>query len=363
MEFRNHQLLTASIDDRFDVREEPTVATVLVTGAGGFLGGFLVYELLDRGYEVIGVDNESKYGTVVRTFDDNPNYRYVHGDAKDVELLRYLASSCDHLIANAALVGGVGYMHELPYDILSENDRIIASTCDAAIQARRYGSLRKVTYISSSMVYEMATEFPTEEGDEIALAAPCTTYGFQKLGVEYYARSAYMQYGLPYTIVRPFNCVGPGDRSAINRSSVPEGNLRIARGHVIPDLVERSMRREDPMPVLGDGSQIRCFIYAGDLARGVITAMEHSRAINDDFNIAGKSQIDVDTLAQLVWRHVNGDRPLRIMHVPPPPYDVHTRIPSIEKARDVLGFEANTTLDDMVSEVYRWFLSLQAGLE
>src|SRR5215813_5992746 len=132
---------------------------LLVTGAAGFIAGYLISELLEAGHEVIGLDNFSKYGPVRKSYDDHPAYRLVEGDAKDVDLVTELAEQCDQVVAGAAMIGGISYFHEFAYDLLAENERIMASTFDAAIHAFRRGRLAKITVISSSMVYENATVF------------------------------------------------------------------------------------------------------------------------------------------------------------------------------------------------------------
>jgi UDP-glucose 4-epimerase len=172
---------------------------VLVSGAAGFIAGYLVPELLDRGYEVVGIDNFWKYGPITRAYDDDPRYKFVEGDAKDVELLQTLLADCDHFIAGAAIIGGISLFHELAYDLLAENERLTAAAFDAAIWAHKHHRLRKVTVISSSMVYESATEFPTPEGAQLRCPPPLSTYGFQKLATEFFARGAWEQYKLPYT--------------------------------------------------------------------------------------------------------------------------------------------------------------------
>src|SRR3984893_7493233 len=160
---------------------------ILVTGAAGFISGYLVSELLHSGHEVVGVDNFSKYGPLKRTFDGDPRYRLVQGDAKDSKLLTELASDCDQLVAGAAMIGGISYFHEFAYDLLAENERICAATFDAAISAHRLGRLQKITVMSSSMVYESANVFPTPEGAQVTSSPPRSTYGFQKLATEYFA--------------------------------------------------------------------------------------------------------------------------------------------------------------------------------
>src|ERR1700751_6452075 len=139
---------------------------VLVSGCAGFIGGYVVEELLNRGYAVVGLDNFSKYGKVRKSYDDDPRYRLVEGDARAVALLSRLLADCDHFIAGAAMIGGISYFHTYAYDLLATNERIIAASCDAAIAAHRAGRLKKVTYLSSSMVFESAESLPSYEGPE-----------------------------------------------------------------------------------------------------------------------------------------------------------------------------------------------------
>ncbi len=229
------------------------MSNVLVTGSAGFIGGYVVEELLRRGHSVVGVDNLSKYGPVSKSYDDDPRYTFVEGDAQDVELLSRLLEDCDHLIAGAAMIGGISYFHAYAYDLLATNERIIAASCDAAIAAHRAHRLQKVTYMSSSMVYESTETWPSEEGQERHIPPPLSSYGFQKLAVEYFARAAYDQYGLPFTIVRPFNCVGIGERRAKGDVEVLSGDVALAMSHVVPDLVQKVAKGQDPLHILGDG--------------------------------------------------------------------------------------------------------------
>jgi UDP-glucose 4-epimerase len=336
---------------------------VLVSGSAGFIGGYLVEEFLARGYSVVGVDNFSKYGKVTKSYDGHPNYTLIEGDARDGDLMTRLLSDCDHFVAGAAMIGGISYFHTYAYDLLATNERIIAASCDAAIAAHRSGRLKKVTYVSSSMVFESTDSWPSYEGQEREVPPPLSSYGFQKLAVEYFARAAYDQYRLPYTIVRPFNCVGIGESRALGDEEILSGNVKLAMSHVVPDLVQKVLKGQDPLHILGDGSQIRHYTYGGDLASGIADTLEHPGALNEDFNLSTAESTTVLELAEVIWTKINGsDVPLRVVHDDPFTYDVQRRVPSTEKAKRILGYEATTSLSAMLDEVIPWIRpAVEAG--
>ncbi|MBF6555192.1 MAG: NAD(P)-dependent oxidoreductase [Acidimicrobiales bacterium] len=331
------------------------MSTVLVTGSAGFIGGYVVKELLDDGHSVVGIDNYSKYGPVRRSYDDHPSYRFIEGDARDVGLLTGELAECDHFIAGAALIGGISYFHTYPYDLLATNERITASSCDAAIKAHEQGRLEKVTYLSSSMVFESADTWPSHEGQEHEVPPPVSSYGFQKLAVEYFARAAFDQYGLPFTIVRPFNCVGIGERRALGDVEILSGNVSLAMSHVVPDLVQKVLKGQDPLHILGDGTQVRHYTYGADLAEGIVAAMEHPDALNEDFNLSTAESTTVLELAQAIWLAIKGpDVPFHWVSDPPFQHDVNRRVPSTEKAKRILGYEATTSLERILQDVVPW---------
>jgi nucleoside-diphosphate-sugar epimerase len=328
---------------------------VLVTGSAGFIAGYLVQQLLEAGHEVIGLDNFSKYGAVERSYAHHPRYRFRQGDARDEELVQALASECDHFVAGAARIGGISYFHEYAYDLLAENERITATAFDAALQAHRHHRLQKITVLSSSMVFENATAFPSPEGHERQCPPPTSTYGFQKLACEYFARGAWEQYRLPFTICRPFNCVGVGESRALGDREIPSGNIKLAMSHVVPDLVQKVLKGQDPLHILGAGNQVRCYTYGGDLARGILTTLLHPAARNEDFNLSTPVATTVVELAALIWRKVHGEaKPFRYVSDPPFRHDVQMRLPDTGKARAVLGFEATTSLAGVLDEVIPW---------
>jgi nucleoside-diphosphate-sugar epimerase len=205
------------------------------------------------------------------------------------------------------------------------------------------------------MVYESTTVFPTPEGAQLTSPPPVSTYGFQKLASEYFAKGAWQQHGLPYTILRPFNCVGIGERRAVRDAEVMSGNVKLALSHVVPDLVLKVLRGQDPLHLLGDGTQVRCYTYGGDLALGIRLAMESPAAVNEDFNLSTPASTTVLELAELIWRKVLGPaRPFTWVSDPPFDHDVQHRVPEVRKAREMLGFEATTSLPEMLDEVIPW---------
>ena len=327
---------------------------IMVTGSAGFIAGYLVQELLDHGHQVVGIDNYSKYGKVEKSYDSHPNYQLVNGDVKDVGLMKTLIETCDQLVAGAAVIGGIALFHELAYDLLAENERIIASAFDAAIWAHGRRKLKKINIISSSMVFENTHVFPTPEGEQFRCPPPLSTYGFQKLACEYFAKGAWEQHRLPYTIIRPFNCIGIGEKRALCEKEILSGNIRLAMSHVVPDLVQKIVKGQDPLHILGSGDQIRHYTYGGDLARGIRLCIEHENAINEDFNISASQSTTVLEMAALIWEKIKDDAPFRWTCDPPFKYDVQKRVPCVEKAKRILGFEAKTDLSEAMDEIIPW---------
>ncbi len=327
---------------------------ILVTGSSGFVAGYLIEELLKNGHQIVGIDNFSKYGPVVKSYDKNPNYKFVEGDAKDTNLLKELISDCDQVVALAAMIGGISYFHEYAYDLLAENERICASTFDAAIWAFLNKKLKKINVISSSMVFESTDKFPSGEGDQLLCPPPKSTYGFQKLSTEYFAKGAYEQYKLPYTIIRPFNCVGIGERKAKGDKEILSGNVKLAMSHVVPDLVHKILKGQNPLHILGEGTQIRHYTYGGDLAAGIRFCIEKEESINQDFNISTPVSTTVIELAKLIHKKIHGDKEFNFISDEPFSYDVQKRVPNTEKAKKILGYEATTDLSTMLDEVIPW---------
>jgi len=342
--------------------------TVLISGSQGFLGGYMCREFLGKGYNVIGIDNYSKYGVVKRDYDNHPNFTFFQWDLsfdRCVENLISLLIGCDYIVACAAMIGGISYFHKYAYDLLAHNERIMANTFDAAIRCYHMNSIKRIIIVSSSMVYEGADAYdaastypdsiwPSKEEELCWLPPPNSTYGLQKLACEYYAKGAYEQYGLPYTIVRPFNCIGVGEEDSISEEKVMSGNIKLMMSHVLPDLINKILKGQDPLRILGDGSQIRHYTHGKDMARGIRLATESDKATGESFNISSSRSTTVLELAEIVWREIYGEtRPFRYESDAPYKYDVQRRMPDVTKARELLGFETKISLEDSVAEVVK----------
>ncbi|KJJ85253.1 UDP-glucose 4-epimerase [Candidatus Omnitrophus magneticus] len=327
---------------------------ILVTGAAGFIAGYLVEELLTNGHTVVGIDNFSKYGEIEKSYDKHPKYQFTRGDVKNTALLKEIISDCDQVIAGAAIIGGISLFHEYAYDLLAENERIIASTFDAAIWAHKHKKLSKINVLSSSMVFESTTLYPTPEGEQFKCPPPQSTYGFQKLSCEYFAKGAWEQYKLPYTIIRPFNCIGIGEKRALCDKEVMSGNVKLAMSHVVPDLAQKVLKGQDPLHILGQGNQVRHYTYGGDLAKGIRLCVENDKALNEDFNISTAESTTVLELSKIIWEKVNHNKPFRYISDPAFKYDVQCRIPDVKKSKQILKFNAETSLNSALDEIIPW---------
>ena len=204
------------------------------------------------------------------------------------------------------------------------------------------------------MVFESSDIFPTKEVDLFKIPPPISSYGFQKLAVEYFARSANSQYGLEYSIARPFNCVGIGEKRAVGDVDIRSGNIRLAMSHVVPDIVQKILKGQNPLHILGDGSQVRHYTYGGDLARGIRLCLENEKSINEDFNISTSVSTTVLELSELIWKKINPNKPFSYLSDTPYEYDVQKRVPDVSKIKNLLGFEADTSLDYALDEVIPW---------
>lgn len=331
---------------------------ILITGGQGFVGSYICQDLLDNGHSVVSIDNYQKYGKVNRPQDTRKNFTLYDCNILSNEFFDiFNKEKPDVVIACAAIIGGISLFHAKAYDLLAMNERILANTFDAAISGYKEGFLKRIIVLSSSMVFENTKTYPTPESDVSISPPPSSTYGFQKLAAEYFAKGAFEQYGLPFSIVRPFNAVGVGEDKALCEKKITSGNVELMMSHVLPDLINKCLKGQNPLILLGSGQQIRCFTNGKDLARGIRLVIESDKAINNDFNISTSRATSVLELAEVVWNKVNPHIPFKYSLEGGFEYDVQKRIPDVSKAKEILGFEANISLEQSVDEVIEYIKS------
>jgi len=329
--------------------------TALLSGSEGFIGSYICNELLSHGYKVIGIDNYSKYEKVVRPHNNHVNFTFFEEDITKWDIKevcsRLEIQKIDHFIMGAAMIGGISYFSKFAYDLLAHNERILANSFDLAIKLYKEYFLEKVTVLSSSMVYENCFKYPSKEEYVNESVPPSSCYGFQKLASEYFAKGAFSQYKLPYTIIRPFNCVGIGEEECISDSQILSGNIKLMLSHVVPDIINKTLKGQNPLHILGDGSQIRCYTNGRDIARGIRLSLENKEAINNDFNISTPESISVLDLAKMIWNKINKNKQFNYISDKPFIHDVQKRIPDVSKAEKILGFKAEISLNESIDEV------------
>lgn len=310
----------------------------LVTGGAGFIGSEIVKQLLDANYHVRVADDLSKKDAHV-----DKRAQFVKVDLTNNIKTEDVFKGIDICINAAAKIGGIGYFHKFPATILSENNKLFSSTFEAAAKAK----IKRMVYISSSMVFESATQFPSKESDLSKIPPPLSSYGFSKLTGEWYCHAFWDEYKLPFSICRPFNAYGVNE--------FPEREVGYA--HVIPDLVRKLLTNQFPVELLGDGKQTRCFTHVSDIANGIITVALHPKGLNDDFNIGTDKEIQMIDLAKKIWEVMKIKKPFKVKYKEGFEYDIKRRVPDVSKTTGKIGWKTIINFDEGLKEVIKWLES------
>lgn len=310
---------------------------VLVTGGAGTIGSAVVRRLLaDSAWEVRVADHRDaplwmREGCEIRTTD-----------LRDPASASAAVHGCSHVIHLAAIVGGIANFHKLPFTLFEVNNALTGAVTEAAVEH----AVERYVYVSSSMVFERATEFPTTEEHLESCPAPRSAYGFSKLAGEVYARAAHDQHGLRFTICRPFNAYGPGELPEADEPGI---------AHAVPDLIHKALTGRRPLEIFGSGEQTRTITHVDDIADGIVTAMSSPAGENEDFNVSASEELTVAELARLIWEACGNDpSQFELKRLPSFAVDVQRRWPSVEKARRLLGWEARVDLREGLAQTVEW---------
>jgi UDP-glucose 4-epimerase len=320
------------------------VSRVLVTGGAGTIGAAVVRRLLrDGDWDVRVSDQREAPGWM------GERCELHRGDLRDAGEARAAMDGCSHLIHLAAIVGGIANFHKLPHTLIEVNHALYNAVFRAALEQR----VERLLYVSSSMVFENASVFPTPEEHVRDCPAPRSAYGFSKLAGEVYCRALRDEHGLEYTICRPFNAYGPGE--------LPDAEPGIA--HAVPDLIRKVLSGQQPLEIFGSGEQTRTLTHVDDIANGIVTALGHPAAVNEDFNISASDERTVAEIARIVWEACGRDpSEFELRHVPSFEVDVQRRWPSVQKAERLLGWKAQIDLETGIPGTVEWLREQQEAV-
>jgi len=290
-----------------------SIRRVLVTGGAGTIGAAVVRRLLrDADWEVRVSDQREPPAWIREGCE-------VHvDDLRDVSAASRAVDGCTHVIHLAAIVGGIGNFHKLPHTLLETNTALYNAVFRAALEHR----VERLVYVSSSMVFERATEFPTTEEYIRDTPIPQSAYGFSKLAGEVYCRALHDEHGI---------------------------------AHMVPDLIKKVLDGQRPLQIFGSGEQTRTITHIDDIADGIVTAMGHPAGEDEDFNVSAAEELTVAEIARIVWEAC-GEPPdaFELEHAPSYAVDVQRRWPSVEKARRLLGWEARISPREGIAQTVEW---------
>jgi len=308
---------------------------ILVTGGAGFIGSTLVGRLVG-GNDIIVYDDLRRDALHDKPFAEHPRLRIIRADILDSERLEQAAAGAQ-IVVHCAAVAGIDTVIKKPTETMRVN---LIGTANALEAARKQPTLERFVDFSTSEVFGQAA-FRAEESQDARIGAVGEarwTYAVSKLAGEHLTRAYHQERGMPTTTVRPFNVYGPGQMG--------EGAVK--------EFVTRALRNEDLL-IHGEGNQIRAWCYIDDLIDGLLLAMTHPAAVGESFNIGNaRAVITVYGLAQTVVRVLESKSIVRF--VKRDYADVELRVPSVRKARDVLGFEPKVDLEEGIrrtGEFYR----------
>ncbi|MCH7561416.1 MAG: NAD-dependent epimerase/dehydratase family protein [Thaumarchaeota archaeon] len=297
---------------------------VLITGGGGVIGSYVIDALKDE-FDLVVADKVKPEADV----------KFVNIDLTEPFSISKDFESCVHL---AALVGGIQFFTKHPVENLRDNPRMVTNLLDTVTNS----NVNHVIYTSSSVVYQHQTQYPTPEESVSNSPPPTSAYGMSKLVGEHICKAYNEQFGLNYTVLRPFNAYGPRE--------APDPEY----AHVIPELIRKVLSGQNPVELYGSGEQTRTFTHGKDIGRAFYLAIKNKNSINETFNVSGNEEIKIIDLLRKIWRISSHKEELKIKHLEPLPHDVPRRFPSNKKIEEKLGWKPQILFDEGLLETMKW---------
>jgi UDP-glucose 4-epimerase len=315
---------------------------ILITGGAGFIGTSLAKRLVDDN-EIVALDNLHRDGLSGGELLEHPNFSFHQGDVLDGDVVRELAGGATHVV-HCAAIAGVDTVRESPVRTMRVNLIGTYNVLEAALATR--DTIERVVDFSTSEVFGTHA-YNVDEGQVTTVGSVGEarwTYAVSKLAGEHMARAYHDELGLPTATVRPFNVYGPGQIG----------------GGAIRAFIETALAGGD-LVIHGDGSQIRAWCYVDDMVEGTLLCLDLPAAVGQSFNIGNaRSAVTIFDLAQRVKRLTGC--PGEIVFQPLHYADVELRIPNVDKAREVLGFEARVDLDEGLQRTIAWYKARKPAL-
>jgi len=301
---------------------------ILITGGSGFIGNHVI-DALSNEYDIVVAD-------LIKPKSKKTRFQKI--DLRKPFSISNDFKTCIHL---AGFVGGIQYFTKHPVENIRDNPKITGNVFDACVSA----DVKHFIYTSSSVVYQHQKKFPTKEKDVSTSPPPSSAYGISKLIGEYFCKAYNEQFGMDYTILRPFNAYGPGE--------APDPDY----AHVIPHLIKKVISNQYPVEIYGSGNQTRTFTYGTDIGNAFKKCIENKSSYNETFNVSGNEEIKIINVLRKIWEITNQKRKLEIKHIPTFKDDVKRRYPSNKKIKEKLNWSPQVSFDEGILKTIEWIKS------